>query len=134
MNPASKDIATLLSEQSALALTIATNLFFSRMPDQPDDCVSVIDNPGEAPMLAQKKLSSNYHYSSVSIQVRNTDYANGWDVINDIMQFLHGHSDETINSTYYTLIRALNDPQVLAYDQNERVIFMVNFEVQRRSS
>jgi hypothetical protein len=134
MNPASKDIVTLLSNQSSLALTLATDLFFSRMPDQPDDCVAIIDNPGGPPLLALKKLTNNYHYSSVSVQVRNTSYSEGWEVINNIWQFLHGHSDETIDGTYYTLIRAMNDPQVLAYDQNDRVIFLVNFEVQRRST
>lgn len=134
MNAASKDTATLLASTSSLGLTLATDLFYSRMPDQPDDCVAIIDNPGDAPMLGLKKLSNNYHYSSVSIQVRNTDHDTGWGIINDIFQFLHGHSNATIDSTYYALFRAMADPQVLAYDENERIIFMVNFEVQRRSS
>lgn len=134
MNPASKDIATLLSQQSSLALTLATDLFFSRMPDQPDDCVAIMDNPGDPPLLAQTKLTKNYYYSSVSIWVRNTTYENGWDQIHNIVEFLHGHSDETIDGTFYALFRALNDPQVLMYDENERVIFIVNFEVQRRNT
>lgn len=134
MNPTSKDIATLLSDQSSLGLTVGTDLFFSRMPDNPDDCVAIVDGPGNTPMLAQAKLANNYYYSAITIYARNTDYTLGWQALNQIIEFLHGHSNEVIDGTYYALIKALSDPQVLEYDANERIVLMVNFEVQRRNN
>lgn len=124
----------MLSDESSLGLTLATNLFFSRMPDAPDDCVAIADGPGDPPMLAQAKLANNYYYSAITIYARNTDYVLGWQALNKIVEFLHGRSNEVIDGTYYALIRAISDPQVLEYDKNERITLMVNFEVQRRNN
>lgn len=134
MNPAGKDIANILQDLSSLGLTLATDLFYGRMPDGAnlDNIVAVIDNPGDAPQLTLQKTTSGYKFSSVSIQVRNVDYDDGYEVINDIIDYLHGLSGVVESGTLYTLVKAMADPQVLEFDENDRVIFMVNFEVQRR--
>lgn len=134
MNPASKEICQFLEGESSLGLTFGTDLFFGRMPDSPDLCVTVMDNPGEPPMLTYKKGTSNYYYSSVSVRVRSIDYAEGWDLMFSILEYLHGLSElnSTDNSMYYALIRAMNDPQVLYWDDNDRVTFFINFDIQRK--
>lgn len=134
MNPASKDISTLLKNESSLALTFGTDLFFARMPDEPSDCVAVLDNPGRPPMLTYKKETSNYFYSSVTVWVRNTDYAAGWAQIHEILTFLHGLGSQVVDGTYYDIIKAMADPQLLYWDENQRAVFIVNFTVQRREN
>ena len=134
MNSTATDIATLLDGDTSLGLTIGTDLFTGRMPDQPADCVVVYDNPGDAPMLTYKKATSNYFYSSVSVRIRNTNYTAGWTQIFAILEFLHASSQDVIDGTYYALIKAMNDPQVLHWDDNDRVLMFVNFEVQRREN
>ena len=69
------------------------------------------------------------------MRVRNQDYEAGWDLMFAILEFLHGTSQEVIAGTYYALIKALNDPQLLDFDEgNDRARFFVNFEVQRRDN
>jgi hypothetical protein len=136
MNSTAKDIATLLDGDSSLGLTLGTDLFYSRRPTEPaggeDNVVTVYDNPGSPPLLTYQKSTSNYFFSSVTVQVRNQDYDTGYAIMDSILTFLHASSNIVIGTTYYALIRALNDPQVLKWDDNDRVIFFINFEVQRR--
>lgn len=134
MNAPCIDIAQFLSDESALGLTMATNLFYGRFPDNPNECVAVFDNPGDPPMLTLKKETSAYFYSSISVRVRSLEYATGWQQAHNIVEFLHGLSqlNSNDNSTYYAVITAKNDPQVLYWDKNDRVIFFVNFEIQRK--
>lgn len=134
MNPACQDIQQFLGAESSLGLTRGVDLFFGRMPDQPSNCVAIMDNPGEAPMLTLTKATSNYYYSSVSVRVRDNSYEGGWAKIFDIVTYLHGlsHVDCPDGSARYGIIRAMNDPQVLYWDKNDRVMFFVNFETQRK--
>ncbi len=133
MNPAAEDIVTMLSGESSLGLTTATDLFFSRMPDDPSDCVVVFDTPGAPPQLTYKKNTSDYYFPGVTVRVRNTDYAEAYDLMFQIMEFLHAESNITIGSTLYTLIKAMNDPQLLNYDEKDRIVMFVNFDIQRRA-
>jgi len=133
MNPSSKDIAEIM-EVSTLALTPGTDLFRFRMPPTPQDCVVVLDISGNEPMVQLSKDRSDYYYSAVSIQVRNIDYLTGYGIALDIFQFLHGTAHIIINDTYYSLIKAMADPQLLHYDGNDRAVFVINFEVQRRTN
>ncbi len=134
MNSAAKDIANILDGESALGLTLGTDLFHSWMPDSPDALVVVYDNPGGPPMLTYKKSTSNYYYSSVSVQARDVNVDDAYASIFAIFDFLHASSSIVEAGTYYALIKALNDPQELHRDQNDRIVMFVNFEVQRRTN
>ncbi len=134
MNSSSKDIANMLANESSLDLTLGTSLFPYIMPEIPQNVVTVFDNPGEGPMLTLSKTESRYYYPSVSVWVRNIDYNTGYGIMLAILQFLHGTSKVVVNSTYYALITAKNDPQLLHYDEINRPIFIVNFEIQRREN
>lgn len=132
MEPTAKDIATILDTEPSLGLTLGTDLYYSRTPHSPDDCVTIVDTPGSEPMLTLQKNTSNYFYPGISIQVRATEYEDAYASLLAISEYLHAQSNITIASTYYALIKALNEPQVLHYDENDRVIMFVNFDVQRR--
>ena len=132
MNSYSKDIVQLLSDEVSVSLTQAVDLFYARMPTTPQNCTVVYDESGPPPLLQYVKSRSNYYYSSVSIRVRNTDYDAAWVIMDEIQTFLHGHSQVVINGTFYALIKAINPPHQLHFDENDRVVLIINFEVQRR--
>jgi hypothetical protein len=136
LNSPAKDIASILNGVSSLALTLSTDLFHARMPEGAtfQNVVGVFDNGGGGPLLAMERTYSDYYYPSVSVRVRNTDYDTGYVQAFDIMNYLHGQSGIVESGTLYTLIRAENDPQLLGYDENDRPVFVINFEVQRRTN
>ena len=134
MNSPAKDIVNILGSQTSLALTPGEDLYFARMQDDPDDCVAVLDIPGGTPMLSLKKDTSDYYYPGVSVQARATKYEDAYDQIFAILEFLHGESGQVVGSTLYTLIKAESDPQLLEYDEHERPVLFVNFQIQRRSN
>lgn len=135
MNAPAVDIASLLAAEGSLSLTIGTNLHVGIMPDAsddiPNDCVAVFDTGGPQPQLTLKK-GENYYYPSVQIRVRNTDYRTGWALIQDVLTTLHGVGPQTVGGTLYTVIRAASNPAFLEWDENNRCIFICNFNTQRR--
>ena len=131
MNPASKDICSILESDSALGLTFATDLFVGKEPATPDNCVSIFDIPGDAPLLTLDG-GKNYYFPSVQIRVRNIDYLTGWDLIHNIQTLLHGIHNEIWNSTTYVLIRAVDNPFLLNWDENDRARFVVTFRGHRK--
>lgn len=131
MNTPTKDIKDMLVAESSLALTYATNLFIAREPAKPNDCVTIFDMPGGSPQLALDKDEA-YYYQSVQVRVRNIDYNAGWAIANDILVFLHGQAGQVWNNTVYTVIYCLQGPFMLDWDENNRVRFIINFNLQRR--
>ena len=134
MESTAKDILTILAGEASLDLEGTRNLFFSRMPNTPDACVVVYDTPGGPPALTNQKNTSNYYYSGISVMVRDTKYEDAYNLLFKILEFLHGSSQITIGTTYYALIKAVNDPQLLHFDENDRSVLFVNFDIQRRNS
>lgn len=134
MESTAKDIVTILDGESSLGLTSAVDLFYARMNDTPDNCVVVVDTPGGPPALTNQRNTSNYYYSGVTVWVRGTKYNTAYDTLFAILEFLHAQSQITVGTTYYALIKAVNDPQLLHYDENDRPVLFVNFEVQRRQA
>ena len=133
MNPSSKDIADILSAESALDLTFATNLFVGREPATPDNCVTIFDTPGKPPELTLGgKTDPGYFYPSIQIRVRNNSYVNGWTIINIIKEVLHAVTRETWNSTEYVLIRCTQEPFLLDWDENNRARLVSTFEIHRK--
>ena len=85
-------------------------------------------------MAPQLTLDRNevYEYPTIQIRVRANEYLEGWDVITNIKNILHGRANETWNGALYTLIRCSSGPALLDYDKNQRVRFIINFYLQRR--
>jgi hypothetical protein len=130
MNAPSDDIRTLLESDSSLGLVFQTNLFIGIEPDQPNECVTIFDTPGSSPQLTMNR-GEIYEYPSIQIRVRATEYLEGWGMIEDVKDFLHGRSQEQLNGTLYTAIICSISPFLLDYDQNRRPRFVVNFNLQR---
>ena len=130
MNSVSEDVKDMLEAESDLDLTFATNLFIGKEEKDPDDCVTIFDTPGSPPALGL--TSQGYEYPSIQIRVRNRSYTTGWNLIEGIKTALHGRAQETWNSTLYSVIYATHSPALLDWDDNGRVRFIINFNIQRR--
>ncbi len=134
MNPPSYDIKDMLEsfeDSSGLGLSLNTDLFIGEEPDKPADCVTIFDTPGGPPYLGLNK-TTGYNYPSIQIRVRNTNYLDGWNLINAIKDSLHGRANETWNGTLYTLIQCMGEPAHLDWDSKHRARFICNFNLQRR--
>ncbi len=134
MNAPSIDIKDMLVAESSLGLEFdvaaSRNVFIGKEPPNPDNTVTIFDTPGFPPYMGL--TDTGYEYPSVQIRVRNRDYRAGWDMINDIMQTLHGRAHETWNNALYEVIYATNNPALLDWDDNGRVRFIINLNLQRR--
>jgi hypothetical protein len=74
---------------------------------------------------------SLYNYLALNVRVRNQKYDTAWAIANQIVEVLDGRSNFILNDSFYGLIRALDSPSLLDWDENNRARFVVNFEVQR---
>lgn len=130
MNAPSVDIKDMLVAEG-LGLTFGTDLFIGREPESPNNCTTIFDTPGFAP----EKYYTNeyrYFYPAVQVRVRNVDYLDGWDLINDIKLLLHNRGQETWNGTLYSLVMCSIEPALLNWDSNNRARFVTTFDIQRR--
>jgi hypothetical protein len=131
MNPVSEDIKDMIEAESSLGLTFGEDLFIGHEPATPANTVTIYDTAGYRPQLTMDR-SEIYEYPSIQIRVRNVSYQEGWDLINDIKNSLHGRAHETWNETYYSVIRCSSDIALVDWDNSKRARFVVNFDVQRR--
>ncbi len=100
-------------------------------PHTPPNVITIIETMGFRPQLTFNK-EEIYEYPSVQIRIRSTDYDEGWRVISAIKNSLHGRGQETWNGTLYSVIRCSGGPAFLDADKNQRIRFIVNFNIQRR--
>jgi len=132
MNMPSEDIKDMLTEDGSLSeLQFGENLFIGAEPSTPDNCVTIFDSVGRAPMLTLDK-QVHYEYPSIQIRVRNNSYPDGWAQINDVIASLHGRAGEEWNDALYDVIRCTASPAFMAWDDNGRAIFVANFDLQRK--
>lgn len=132
MNMPSEDIKDMLTEDGSLSdLQFGENLFIGAEPSTPDNCVTIFDSVGRAPMLTLDK-QTNYEYPSIQVRVRNNSYLAGWSQINDVIASLHGRAGEEWNDALYDVIRCSASPAFMMWDNNGRAIFVANFDLQRK--
>ena len=130
MNAPSVDIKDMLIGAD-MGLTFGINLFISREPAKPDSCVTIYDTPGMAEGLTLNR-DERYEYPSIQIRVRDKSYTDGWARADQIRRLLHGRANETWNEAYYTIIKVSSGPAMMGYDDNQRVLIVINFLIQRR--
>ncbi len=132
MNACSTDIKDMLVEDADLGLVFKNNLFISREPTSPANCVTIYDAPGGGVDLTANGQAERYYRHDIQVRIRNVSYTEAWALSHSIMDRLHARSGETWNNTFYALITCVNPPFVLTWDDNNRVIMVVNFRIQRR--
>jgi hypothetical protein len=131
MNIPSIDIKDMLVDDSDLELIYGTNLFVGKEPSSPNNTVTIFDTYGYGPQLTLDK-TGDYYYQSIQIRVRNTSYVSAMELGQNIVDSLHSRAGERWSGTLYTLIKNINGPAILDYDENNRVHIIMNFNLQRR--
>jgi len=133
MNAPSVDIREMLEaygESSGVSVDFATAVFIGHEPDLPNTSITIFDAGAYPPLLGL--TTHGYEYPAVQIRVRSTRYLDGWAIIEEIKQALHGRAQETWNGVLYSMIRCSNGPALLDYDDRNRCRFVINFDLQRR--
>ncbi len=131
MNAPSYDIKDMLQAESSLGLVYGDDLYIGMEPTNPRKCVTIYDTPG---FPVQGTLDNNSFYNSPSIQIRVRDikYIDGMNLAQSIIDSLHNRAQEIWNGTLYTVIRCVNGPSLLTWDDNQNAIIVINFNLQRR--
>lgn len=135
MGAVSVDIKDLLVAESSLGLTFSTDLFVGREPSDVANCVTIFDTGGGPPQLTVGINQQNefYEYPSIQIRVKNTSYVTGYNLANTVIETLHGRAGDVFNGSLYTVIYCANGPALLDWNENNKVRFIMNFNLQRRS-
>lgn len=75
--------------------------------------------------------AEEYERPSVQIRVRSNGYTEGINFANSVKKSLHGRANETWGGITYALIKCLNGPMFIKQDENQRIHFVMNFDLQR---
>lgn len=129
--PAS-EIVTYLAAQVG-GLVASTNLFFSRLPDQPNAAVGIFSTGGAAPFVTQVGQSQadlKVGRPSFQVKVRDPVYANGYAVACNIFTALQKVVEQTIvggGSTWHSITALQSQPFDLGRDEKQRHCWVQNF-------
>ena len=115
------------------SVTLGTNLFYSLMPETIANCVTIYENAGAPPNFT---MGSNglpqLERPQLQFLLRNTAYATGRALAEDIYRVFTAITNQTINGNLYLRVEALSVPAVLERDSNNRILFTCNFDVIRK--
>lgn len=135
MSNIAKDISTLLQ-------VITNNVFIDEMPDDnalqqsnasqqsnANNCITVYHSGGSRPsyFFGSERQIEN---SSIQIRVRHTNRKDALDWCYKIKDLLDGKSDFFINNNHYILVTLSSDILNLGRDNQERVHYSLNFDIQ----
>ena len=129
MNAPSVDIADILAA-AGLGLTFATNLFVGEEPDSPNSCVTIFDTPGSPAQLTMTQ-GEDYYYPVVQVRVRGATFQTGYALMDGVRAALHGLNHKAWNGTNYQMIKCIQEPSLLDYDERQRPRWVATFEIQR---
>jgi len=128
MKIAAEDIATILQAETSLVL--GTDLFINKEPASPDNCVTIFDVAGGPSEMALD--ASNYQQPSIQLRVRNKTQLTGSTLCNTLVAALDGMGNEEVGTTTYMIIYLTSGPALLDWDNNDRVRFIINFNILRK--
>lgn len=130
MNSPSIDIKAMIQADAS----VNTDNFFISIgsePATPNNVITIYDTGGLPPVLNYNK-DEKYEFPAVQIRVRSVDYTTGWQLIERIKNSLHGRAGEVHDDACYTLINTAFGPFQLDVDNNQRMRFVINFNLQRK--
>lgn len=131
MNEASIDIKDML-EAAGLGLIFKKNLFRAKEPTSPDEVVTIYDTASGTPERTLGTSSLWYYRSAVQIRVRANKYSDALALAWNILESLHNRANTEWGGTLYAVIQAQGEPTPMAWDENNRQIVIINFNLQRR--
>lgn len=109
--------------------TVDTDIFKGFMPDQPDNMVALFEYAGKPMELTMGTGDPTLERPGLQVRVRNTSYPTGRAKIEQVVDILHGLTEQVLGGKRYLLIRANQSPESIGLDANNRSEFVVNFSV-----
>jgi len=111
-------------------LTIATNLFLSKMPDTPDVCVCIYENQGSGPLMTFGATAIQVDRPSVQISVRaaRDDYATARDLAQALRTLVSGITNVTSSGVTILRVEPTGSFYPLSVDQLERPRVVFNLD------
>lgn len=120
------DIADHLA--SSLTLIVGADIFMGEVPDSPDSCIIIIPYGGLPP---QHTMGTDHAIRKPRFQVvcrgERDDFQAPMTTANSVYGALH-FKETTINSTRYLRCEAIDEPNPLRRDDNERWEITCNYE------
>jgi len=138
MNPASEDIKDILIDSSVgvadgFAVSSGWSVYISTIPDDantPDTCIGIFDTGGADP---DNYLGGYIDRPSVQVRIRGAKfgYQAAWDKAKEVVDALHRRAGETWNGTRYVQILLRGGILFVGYDDLNRPIISLNFDIMR---
>jgi hypothetical protein len=126
MNSPAYDIANMIDASPIGLGELAVDLFVSREPTTPNNCISIFDTGGFEPD-AKHDISR----PTIQIRVRNSVYLTGYNLATAIKDALHGLYEQEEGLSNYLIILAMGDVTHIGLDDSNRNIFTINFRMIR---
>lgn len=116
------DVYTYLDAETDL--TAGTDLFKSRLTESPNNQVVIYNTGGLEPDRYLPTADPTFQ-----ILVRNTSYATGQSLVNDIVEALHQKTNIELvsGSKYFYYIFLMYEPEHIGRDDKGRHEFSINF-------
>jgi len=131
MNASSKDIAEYLESSAAgTGFTLSTDLFYSNIPDKPNQCVCIYDTGG----FDQDPISEVYEKPTIQAMCRANSYDAAYTLAQSVKEALDLLINMEINSTRYVAIWQMSDILDLGKDKNNRDLVSINFRIHRTTT
>lgn len=124
------NIGTLL-ETEIVSLTLGTNLFLGRLPDEPDTAVALFETGGEAPVNTMGGGQYELEQPRLQVLTRGAAYSATHTLAMSVWLELEAIANSTLSSTLYQRITAVQSPFPLERDSLDRIIFSQNFRIQK---
>lgn len=102
--------------------TVGTDLFQGHLPNDPVNCIAVMNTGGTAPDMDIPTKSPTFQ-----VFVRHTDYATGEARVTKVRNELHRIANTTYGSTYFYYILALSEGGHIGQDEQGAYEFSINF-------
>lgn len=126
-----EDIGTYLGAQVG-SLTLGTNLFLGRLPDEPDTCVALYETGGAEPLpVMGSDAVPPIEQPRVQVLTRASSYSSARSLADLIFRALEQILNENLSGTRYHRCAAVQSPFALERDSHDRVILAQNFQVQK---
>lgn len=129
MKSSAVDIAGVLTGKHGLVF--ATNLFVNKEPTTPPNCVTIYPTSGAPTELAYDR--AQIRNDNAQIRIRNNNPETGWSLANKIHDELNGMANVQFSGSGYCLhLQVISGPFQLSFDDNGRVIIIINVSLKRR--
>lgn len=126
------DVAALLVE--AGIGTLGGTIFLARMPDSPDECLTLREYGGAGPEYLYLGADPTQEWPRCQLEARSADYAAARLRIERCARVLGATRERVVNGTHYHRITPLGPPVPLGEDESQRSRIVISFEAAKSVS